>query len=270
MEIDLEICKTIAMRKGLSLQFVIKEFQVFDVLGQIAMETAASKELVFKGGTALNAVYLHDKQRFSEDLDFDLVDANVPQTVKYADKLAKTMTGFEIGEFRRVRQTVMFECSFESPLGGRDHVRVDICGKKLITANPIVIGSAKSTFTDRFVTGFYVYSFDDLVARKMNALRDRTEGKDVFDVYNSLPQCENILVAIEKALKSEGSDETVEQFLEETLSAVKKLNVKKASQLTNSFIPSPSRPRSWEELKNSLLMELQKILDQKIGKAKRA
>ncbi|PIN83340.1 hypothetical protein COV61_03375, partial [Candidatus Micrarchaeota archaeon CG11_big_fil_rev_8_21_14_0_20_47_5] len=72
MEINLEVCRTIAVQYGLPLQFVAKEFYVFDVLGQIAELTAGKKELVFKGGTALNKIYLGKMQRFSEDLDFDL------------------------------------------------------------------------------------------------------------------------------------------------------------------------------------------------------
>ena len=35
MELNLEVCRTIAVQYGLPLQFVVKEFFVFDVLSQI-------------------------------------------------------------------------------------------------------------------------------------------------------------------------------------------------------------------------------------------
>ncbi len=59
MDLDLEVCRVMAVRHGLPLQFVFKEFHLMNVIGEIA--TAISNEpdvLVFKGGTALNKIYL--------------------------------------------------------------------------------------------------------------------------------------------------------------------------------------------------------------------
>ncbi len=259
MKIDIENCRFLSGKSGIPLQFIIKEFQLFDVLAQIAVQTASDKKLVFKGGTALNKVYLGEKQRFSEDLDFDLINASVPETVAYANKLAALITGFEIGEFRRVRKTVMFECSFESPLGGRDHVRVDICGKKLTTADPLVIGSARSTFTDRSVTGFQIYSFDDLVARKLNALADRAEGKDIYDSYSAIDKVTHLKKSIEKALESEGKNMRVDDFLDNCVEKLRKVDAKKIRNLTNPLIPISKRPKDWKATIDTLTETLDKI-----------
>ena len=77
MKLDLEVCRAIAIRYGLPLQFVFKEFHLMDVISQIAALTILEpNSLVFKGGTALSKVYLQKMQRFSEDADFDLVTEN--------------------------------------------------------------------------------------------------------------------------------------------------------------------------------------------------
>ena len=259
MEINLEVCETIAVQYGLPRQYVVKEFYVFDVLGKIAMATAPDKNLVFKGGTALNKVYLGKLQRFSEDLDFDLNTKSIQEMREKCKKIAGKIDGYEIAEFRKVGDTIQFYCNYESPLGGKDHVRVDVAAKKIVTENPIAIKPAESAYAQRSVTGFYVYSLEDLVARKMHALQTRTEGKDVYDVSNALPLCGKMEKAIEKMLESEGRKESAKEFIEKTIAAVKNKDARKMRNLTNPFIPTSNRPKDWNQLKNGLVMGLEKM-----------
>lgn len=257
MEINLEVCKTMAVQHGLPLQFVIKEFHLFNVLSQIASITAQEKcRLVFKGGTALNKVYLKKGQRFSEDIDFDL---DVEDSRAFSRELAGKLEGYTISRFRKVRKTTMFFCDYESPLGGKDHIRVDIAGKKIITSSALQIKSAVSEITHGSVIGFHVYDLGDLVARKMHALCTRTEGKDVFDVHSSLPLCKEMGKAISAMLKSEEKDQTPKEFLAQTLEAVKKADFKKLRNFTNPFIPMAYRPKDWRELKNDLILKLENL-----------
>lgn len=261
MEVNLEVCKTISVQFGLPLQFVVKEFYVFDVLGQITMETARTNDLVFKGGTALNKVYLSKLQRFSEDLDFDAATESITEVRKRAKELASKISGYQIDdEFRRVGDTIQFYCSYDSPLGVKDHVRVELSAKKILSDKSLVIKPAQSEYTGRFVTGFYVYAIEDLVARKMHALCARAEGKDFFDVHNGLPLCGNLEKALEKMLESEGEKETPAEFLEKTVAVVKRADHKKLKRLTNPFIPFSARPKDWLQLKNDLAFKLEAML----------
>lgn len=256
-EFNIEVCRAIAVQHGLPLQFVIKEFGVFDVLSRITAITAPSKQLAFKGGTALNKVYLGGLQRFSEDLDFDLDTESIAMVRERCRWIAERLSGYETREFRRVRDTIQFYCAYDSPIGGRDHVRVDIAAKRVITEKPLVIRPAVSTYTQRSVTGFYVYSVEDLVARKLHALAQRTEGKDVYDVYNALPLCGKMPGAISKMLKSEKSAITPEEFLRRAIAAVKRADHRRLRNLTNPFIPAALRPNNWLELKNDLILKLE-------------
>lgn len=266
MDVSLEECRVIAVRYGLPLQFVIKEFHLMDILGQIAsFEVSNSRSLVFKGGTALNKVYIQKTQRFSEDLDFDLVAKDAEESLPaFGRELAKSVRGYTIAEFRRVRDTLQFYCGYENVLGGIDHVRIDISPKKLRVAKPVGFRTAVSEFTHASVSGLRVYSMEDLTARKLNALAGRTEGKDVYDVHSALPLCSapTLLDAIGCMLKSEGRSGTTEEFILKALSALRKSDPKKLRNLTNPFIPLTYRPKDWEELKNDLLLKLEDISGQ--------
>ena len=263
MELDLEICRTIAIRYGLPLQFVFKEFCLMDVISQISsIAIQKHSPLVLKGGTALNKVYLQKMQRFSEGADFDLVTNNSSQELyEFSRKLASEINGYEIEDLRRVRSTIQFYCMYETPLGGKDHVRIDIASKKLLTAKSLENNTIISEFTHSSVSGIPIYSIEDLTARKMHALADRAEGKDLYDVHMALPMCSKkvLKTAIGLMLKSEGEEGTVDLFMQRLIARLKKSDPKKMRNVTNPFIPAASRPKSWEELKNDLLAMLEDL-----------
>jgi len=260
VEINLEACKALAVQYGLPLQFVVKEFCVFDVLGQVVMSTAPSKRLVFKGGTALNKVYLGGMQRFSEDLDFDFDTETLSEARAEAQRISGHIEGYRISDFRTARKTVQFDCEYDSQLGGRDHVRIDVAAKRVITEKPTLVKPAVSAYTQRSVTGFYVYALEDLVARKLNALQTRGEGKDFYDASNALPLCGKMESALQKMLESEKRAETPAEFIGKAIKKVQEGDPKKLRNLTNPFIPAGNRPKDWEELKNDLLLKLEKLV----------
>ncbi len=262
MELDIEVCRTIAVRYGLPLQFVVKEFHLMDAVGMIAEFVSHKPDsLVFKGGTALNKVYLEKMQRFSEDADFDLVTKDAKrELLSFCKELAASMKGYEVAEFRKVRDTIQFYCEYESPLG-EDHIRIDVSPKKLITAMPVANKTAVSEFAHASVSGLIVYSLEDLTARKLNALATRSEGKDLYDCHAALPLCSPAVLknAITQMLKSEGKKESASEFMQKALHALRNSDPKKLRNLTNPFIPFALRPKNWEELKNDLLIKLEEL-----------
>ncbi len=260
VEINLEACRVLAIQHGLPLQFLVKEFCVFDVLGQVVMFTAPSKRLIFKGGTALNKVYLGGMQRFSEDLDFDFDTENISEARAEAQRISEHIEGYRISDFRTVRRTVQFDCEYDSPLGGKDHVRIDVAAKRIITEKPPLVKPAVSAYTQRFVTGFYVYALEDLVARKLHALQTRGEGKDIYDASNALPLCGKMEHALQKMLESEKRPDTPTEFIRTTIKKVQAADPKRLRNLANPFIPAGNRPKDWLELKNDLLLRLEKLV----------
>jgi predicted nucleotidyltransferase component of viral defense system len=245
---DLEVCRAISAKSALPLQFVVKEFHVFEVLSQVCAHAGGSEDFVFKGGTALNKVYLSGMQRFSEDLDFDFECKGRDGLEKFCTALAGGISGYEIGKMRHVRDTLQFDCGFALPWGGRDNVRIDVAPKKILLAGKLKILPAKSDYAGVSAAGVFVYPLEDLVARKMNALRTRGEGKDYFDVYSALPKCGKMNEAIKLMLESEGVELTPAEFLDEIRVKNGKADAKKLRASTNAFIPAQARPADWRVL----------------------
>jgi len=62
---------------GVRDQQIEKDYILSWILQGVAMHKELSKVIVFKGGTVLKKVYFED-YRFSEDLDFTLLDNSIP------------------------------------------------------------------------------------------------------------------------------------------------------------------------------------------------
>jgi predicted nucleotidyltransferase component of viral defense system len=256
MDVDIEVCKKISTKSGLPLQFVLKEYAVFDVLAQIANIAVWDGKIAFKGGTALNKVYLAGVQRFSEDLDFDVKGQNVQDAIGFCNELREKIKGYDISRAYKVGEGAQFYCKYESLLGGEDNVRVDASAKRMITANPLERNIAKSDYCQLSVSGILVYSFDDLVARKLNALRCRGEGKDFFDVYQSIGRCKNLKGAVEKLILDEKLEMKYDEFMHECAGKTKKADFKKMMKIANPYIPAHLRPPDWKQMLNEMEYEI--------------
>ncbi len=259
---SLELCRSVASSAGLPLDFAVKEFYIFNLLEGIA-GGSSSKGLIFKGGTALNSVYLGNK-RFSEDLDFDMANGQGDKnTASYIESICSSIKGFTGTEVRRFHQTYMIEFMYSSPAGKRDRIRFDmrLGTKGRMLEKPKTV-TANSRFTGQSISGVLCYGLEDLVARKMNALEERMEGKDVFDVANAMAIVDknSLVKAIGHMLKDISKNISAEDFLRSISEKLDAANPGMLSRATNPYIPVSSRPTSWR----LLVMDLHAKIEQMI------
>ncbi len=219
--------RLIAVKVGLPLQFVIKEYAMFGVLSGLVEHF--NWPLV--GGTAINRVYLKKLGRFSEDLDFEVYGKRkleLPQINSF--KLA--------GPFV-YRRNVRFEYSYES-LVGKDKIRVDINLKPSInieTENKIL-----EFLTGGVVSTVKTLALEGLIARKLFALLYRVEGKDVYDIWNckNLVRTDKLRNELLVLLSMERERLGIDDFLSAIINKLQKINVKQLSK-ANQYIPISSR-----------------------------
>ncbi|HII53383.1 hypothetical protein COT30_00525 [Candidatus Micrarchaeota archaeon CG08_land_8_20_14_0_20_49_17] len=253
--IDELTLRALSARAGLPMQFVFKEIKLLEALsGILSANRDAGLRLVMKGGTALNKIYLRGVQRFSEDIDFDLFSEtnNLKKIV--------AIDGFETqGPWRR-RDTIRYHLAYNFA-GQADTVRVEFStGKLLKTVNPVANENVVSDITGNVLYGAPVYSLDDLVARKMNALRTRTEGKDVWDCHHAIPKTKKLKDAISHALLSEKLSLSAEEALGQTIAKLGKIDPKRIMKLTNPYIPASLRPDDWQSVVDELTRQIEMLL----------
>ncbi len=258
MMVDESICKLIAVREGLPLDFVAKEFYLMDLFVHMGKSGALNK-LIFKGGTALNKVYLGSASRFSEDLDFDFIGKDLQEIL---GGLERTPVGFEATETRRILGNTITQIDFLyiTQWGKKDRLRLDINVKPYAkTTEPLQVKEIASKFAGSTAFQITIYGLEDLLVRKMSALRDRTEGKDIFDVSNAIDMADSkkLLRAIQNYTHHNGV--SASDFLKDIVNKLRKADYKKLRNLTNPYIPLNNRPNDWKILSDTLAMKLEML-----------
>ncbi len=202
-----------AARDGLSLNFVVKEAFLFELMESIGVEN-----FVLKGGTAINKGYLSGHQRFSDDLDYD-TDLDERDVIRH---ISQTGWGIKKEFFTKHSIGFLMAYKFDSI---RDVVRLDISfGIK----NKIEKRRAASDFipVSKIVP---MYNFRELNHQKESAFEERREWKDIYDLY-----------WLHELHPHEFKIKNKTKFAE----ALSNTNVPKTA---NAYIPAQKRP-NWDEV----------------------
>ena len=256
---DEEMLRYLVAKTGLGLNYIAKEERISFLLSQL-WEIFGEKAIL-KGGTALNRVYLAKigAARFSEDIDIDYFNGDVGTAAEEIKKGMRLVEGFDIKGPRVLHRTFRFDCYYRNPLGNRDRVKVEF----YLSRPPYIearVELVRSPFVSEYPTMFMVYSFEDLIAKKLAALYSRTEGKDIYDSFHAL-NMEFDEKKLENALKLTLEFYHIEgEFwggLIEKLDYAKK-NARYIGNSTNHFIPKSLRP-NWEGMIESLKLRIEEL-----------
>ncbi len=202
-----------AVKAGLGFQFVAKEAFLFEL-----MELFAEKEFTLKGGTAINKGYLSGHQRFSEDLDYD-----TGYSKSEVEGFVRSL-GWKIKKEFYTHHSIGFLLAY-SFNGVDDALKVEVS-----------FGLKGSREKRKAVSDFLpvskrvdMYSFAELNKQKEEAIADRKEWKDLYDLY-----------WMSEANPKEFKIRNPAAFA----SALENMQVPKTA---NAYIPSAKRP-NWDEV----------------------
>lgn len=133
---------------------------LFQILKDI-FESNFSKHLAFKGWTA--CYFLHGLDRFSTDLDFDLLDG----TSKIDDEVINILKKY--GTIKKWNKIVL------SYANDADNIKIDI--------NRSIWKNNTYEIKNFFGTDIRVQTKDTIFANKLVALTERNTNRDIYDVY---------------------------------------------------------------------------------------
>ena len=139
--------------------------------------------LVFRGGTALNKLFLKPPSRYSEDID--LVQKNsvpIGQTIDTIRKILKPWLG--IPKWKSTQRSVKLVYKYEAINNLPSKVKLEINTTEHFQVLPLLI--KKFDVESEWFKGtanIATYEIDELMATKLRALYQRRKGRDLFDLW---------------------------------------------------------------------------------------
>ena len=151
-----------------------------------------SKTIVFKGGTVLKKVYFED-YRFSEDLDFTLLNAEISNVqifewFKEVFEFIKDEANIPLDIIDNNEHEdggINFYISYIGPLGGQGNnkkVKVDISRCEQLVFEPIM----KNVFvgySDLEEYKILCYKLEEVLVEKMRSVMQRMQARDFYDIW---------------------------------------------------------------------------------------
>jgi uncharacterized protein len=185
----------IATERKVNDRQIEKDYVLSWVLFAISKNEILSKALVFKGGTVLKKAYIDD-YRFSEDLDFTLLDEGITNDqikdeFKNVFEFIREEANIEM-QIDEKKWTILetgspqFYIDYVGPLkgnmGSRD-LKIDITRGEILETD-VESKSIFRTYSDlekKFK--LQCYSLSEVLIEKMVALMGRTEPRDLYDFW---------------------------------------------------------------------------------------
>ena len=193
--------ESLSAQWNVRLDVIEKDYALGWLLAGIAQHPELSKTWVFKGGTCLRKCY-YETFRFSEDLDFTIVDGGpeLPEDLtriflEISEWLRDT-TGLQLivdnDSFRRKvnrrgKETTQGKIAYTGPTThpGLPKIKLDLTTDEVLVRKP-ELRAIRHHYSDTPlpVNGVLSYSITELFGEKLRALTERCRPRDLYDVVH--------------------------------------------------------------------------------------
>lgn len=195
----------VAQSKKVKTKTIDKDWILGHFLNAMFSIESVRQNFVFKGGTCLRKCYIED-YRFSEDLDFTLLDHDFEIDSKFINsiiKIAEEKSGVKFYfERKKLQKSNNEDQGYEISIKfwGADHkkqqkplppsrwqttIKIDISfSEKLLT--PVEFKPIFHNYSDKKEISqiIPVYSLNEIVSEKLRALIQRNRPRDIYDIWN--------------------------------------------------------------------------------------
>ncbi len=181
-----------ARAAGVRDQQIEKDYILSWIMQGVASQKELSKKIVFKGGTVLKKVYFDD-YRFSEDLDFTLLDDNISnqqifdyfnEVFEYVREEANIPLEI-IDDNEHEDGGINFYISYIGPLGGmgtNKRVKVDVSRSEKLQFEPTVL-DVFLTYSDQEEHKLLCYALEEILVEKLRSIMQRMQARDFYDIW---------------------------------------------------------------------------------------
>lgn len=140
--------------------------------------------LIFRGGTALNKLFIKPAARYSEDIDFVQKRAEpIGRTIDALRNLLKPWLGDPARQLTRRSAKLIYKYEAIDKMPAK--LKIEINTTEHLQVHPLrkerfVVNSGWFSGSSDVIT----YSMDELIATKLRALYQRRKGRDLFDLWH--------------------------------------------------------------------------------------
>ena len=187
-----------ARRIGVRDQQIEKDYILSWILQGISQHKQLSTSIIFKGGTVLKKVYFED-YRFSEDLDFTLLQNNIPnkqifdwfsEVFEYIRDEANIPLEIIDSESHRDSREIEggginFYIHYVGPLGGlgaNKRVKVDLSRGEQLQFEPVMQSTILS-YSDLEEHQLLCYPLEEVLVEKLRSVMQRMQARDLYDIW---------------------------------------------------------------------------------------
>jgi len=174
---------------GFNLDLLEKVYHLTRTLNKTQEHTKLKENLILKGGTALNFIFF-PISRLSIDLDFDYIGEISKERMvkqrKYIEKDIKEISSqLECTLKDRGSSYIILRQSLQyiTIRNTKDHVKIEINYLDRIPLGNIVYKKFPLIFPDIKPFSIKTYSLEELTAQKSLACLNRSEPRDLYDLY---------------------------------------------------------------------------------------
>ncbi len=181
-----------AREAGVRDQQIEKDYVLSWILQGISQHERLSKVIVFKGGTVLKKIYF-ENYRFSEDLDFTLIDNAITneeifewfnETFEYVKEEANIPLEI-IDDNEHEDGGINFYIGYVGPLGGQGSnkkIKVDISRTETLEFE-LVNKTVFIEYSDLEEHQLLCYSLEEVLVEKMRTVMQRMQARDFYDLW---------------------------------------------------------------------------------------
>lgn len=186
----------IAARNRVGVIEIEKDYVITWVLYGLSQTETLREALAFKGGTVLKKTYFED-YRFSEDLDFTLLNENLTddellELFAEAIETAEEESGLQLRieperlQIHQASGSIKFYIDYVAPLNGAmgsRYLKVDVTRGEIIEfeLEQRAVFADYSDVEEDFK--IQCYSLSEVIIEKMTAMMGRTIPRDVYDLW---------------------------------------------------------------------------------------
>lgn len=177
---EFTLAENLSRKLQININNIVREYWEMFILNELYASSLANV-LIFKGGTALRLIY--NSPRFSEDLDFSILDKiNFNDFKKIIKKIADSQSELSIKEIYSKKNTYFSLIKFKQDyLTQTLSIKIEISKRKIEYKNfNSLIASSPTSNLKPLVK---VMTLEQITKDKLSALSSRKKARDLFDVW---------------------------------------------------------------------------------------